>query len=639
MARFLRQSTSADVPIGPFLDSTDGNTPETGLTLTQPDIRLKKNAAAWAQKAAAQTLSHEENGNYEVTLDATDTNTIGLLRLHVHESGALPVWEDFHVLDEAVYDVMFGTVALATATNITAAAGVAVSSLGANVITAASMAADVATELQSGLATAAALTTVSGQVTSLQSGVHVSSVADGVLTFIKFSQSFWDGITSYVWGASVGAFGTISDSFASAIAELWSRPAGGSSLTAAEVWASSARTLTAATNITSTGGTTVPQTGDAFARLGAPVGASISVDIAGVQSVTTNVQGRLPADLIGGRMDAHVGSIATGVISFSKFSQTYWDGITSYVWTASVGASAQTSDSFASAIAEMWSKSHGAGDVWDVLLSTHLVAGTTGFALNAAGSAGDPWGTALPGAYGAGTAGKIIGDNINATIGSRLATAGYTAPDNTTIGAISGRIPGALVDGRMSSHTEAISDGVLSFSKFTQTFWDGIVSYVWGASVGAFGTVSDSFASAIAELWSRPASSGITAADVWASPTRLLTAGTNIALAKGTGVTGFNDLSASDVRGAVGLAGANLDTQLDSLPTAAENADAVWDEAVDGAVTARQSLRLSNAALGGKASGLATTNAKFRDLADTKDRIDATVDTSGNRTAVTRDLT
>lgn len=48
--------------------------------------------------------------------------------------------------------------------------------------------------------------------------------------------------------------------------------------------------------------------------------------------------------------------------------------------------------------------------VWDEVLSGHLTAGTTGNALNGAGSAGDPWGTALPGAYGAGSAGKLIGD-------------------------------------------------------------------------------------------------------------------------------------------------------------------------------------------------------------------------------------
>lgn len=107
MARELRQSTAVDLPIGPFVDSTDGITAETGLTITQPDIRLKKNAAAWAQKNAAQTLSHEENGFYEVTLDATDTNTLGLLRLAVFEAGAMPVWEDFLVITQAEWDAKY----------------------------------------------------------------------------------------------------------------------------------------------------------------------------------------------------------------------------------------------------------------------------------------------------------------------------------------------------------------------------------------------------------------------------------------------------------------------------------------------------------------------------------------------------
>ncbi|HLF76001.1 MAG TPA: hypothetical protein VJB57_00785, partial [Dehalococcoidia bacterium] len=106
MAMIIRQSTSIDVAIGPFLDETDGKTAETGLTLTQPDIRLKKNGGAWAQKAAAQTLSHEEAGWYELTLDATDTNTVGQLIVAVHESGALPVWREFCVLEEAIYDAL-----------------------------------------------------------------------------------------------------------------------------------------------------------------------------------------------------------------------------------------------------------------------------------------------------------------------------------------------------------------------------------------------------------------------------------------------------------------------------------------------------------------------------------------------------
>jgi hypothetical protein len=113
--RLLRQSTSVSVPIGPFLDATDAVTAETALTITQPDVRLKKNGGAWAQKNAAQTLPHQENGYYDVTLDATDTNAPGLMRLAVHESGALPVWEDFIVLTQNVWDALFGSAKLQVA--------------------------------------------------------------------------------------------------------------------------------------------------------------------------------------------------------------------------------------------------------------------------------------------------------------------------------------------------------------------------------------------------------------------------------------------------------------------------------------------------------------------------------------------
>ena len=58
-----------------------------------------------------------------------------------------------------------------------------------------------------------------------------------------------------------------------------------------------------------------------------------------------------------------------------------------------------------------------ADQVWEETLADHSgTAGSTAEALNAAGAAGDPWTTALPGAYGAGSAGKIIGDNINAPL-------------------------------------------------------------------------------------------------------------------------------------------------------------------------------------------------------------------------------
>lgn len=69
------------------------------------------------------------------------------------------------------------------------------------------------------------------------------------------------------------------------------------------------------------------------------------------------------------------------------------------------------------------------------------------------------------------------------------------------------------------------------------------------------------------------------------------------------------------------------------------SASDVWAAAVDGATTAAESLRLSNSALGGKLSGAGTGTETVRDLADSKDRLTYTVDTDGNRSAVTRDLT
>lgn len=69
-------------------------------------------------------------------------------------------------------------------------------------------------------------------------------------------------------------------------------------------------------------------------------------------------------------------------------------------------------------------------DVWDATASSHNTAGTTGNKLNSAASAGDPWLTSVPGAYGAGTAGQIIGS-----------------------------LPGSVWDVAIASHTSAGSTG------------------------------------------------------------------------------------------------------------------------------------------------------------------------------------
>ena len=56
------------------------------------------------------------------------------------------------------------------------------------------------------------------------------------------------------------------------------------------------------------------QTGDAFARLGAPAGASVSADILAAQTDLDNIQTRLPAALVAGRMDSDVAVVQAGAI-------------------------------------------------------------------------------------------------------------------------------------------------------------------------------------------------------------------------------------------------------------------------------------------------------------------------------------
>lgn len=70
--------------------------------------------------------------------------------------------------------------------------------------------------------------------------------------------------------------------------------------------------------------------------------------------------------------------------------------------------------------------------------------------------------------------------------------------------------------------------------------------------------------------------------------------------------------------------------------------DALLDmpDGVEGSLTLRGWLRLAAAVLFNEASGLDTTTAVYRDFADSKNRISATVTIDGNRTALgTRDQT
>lgn len=102
------------------------------------------------------------------------------------------------------------------------------------------------------------------------------------------------------------------------------------------------------------------QTGDAFERLGAPDGASVSVDVAAVKMDTaailvdtgTTLDGRIPAALVSGRMDSSVGAMASGVVTNTAIAAD------------AIGASELAAD----AVTEI------AAGVWAVVIETGFTA-------------------------------------------------------------------------------------------------------------------------------------------------------------------------------------------------------------------------------------------------------------------------
>jgi len=100
-------------------------------------------------------------------------------------------------------------------------------------------------------------------------------------------------------------------------------------------------------------------------------------------------------------------------------------------------------------------------------------------------------------------------------------------------------------------------------------------------------------------------------------------------------VSGRIDASVGAMASGVVTATAIATNAIDADALAADAVDEILDEAVEGSYTLRHMIRLMGAALLGEVSGAGTTEVTFRDAADAKTRIVATVDADGNRSAVT----
>ena len=220
----LKQSTAFTWKAGPFVDDTDGKTPETALSIAQADIRLAKAGGDYAQSHNAAGATHDEYGCYDVPLDATDTNTVGHLRVTIQKSGALPVWQDFFVKPANVYDAECGSDLLdvnvskineASQTAGDVAALITALDIPADPPSAADIADAVLDEAAAGhtgviatnldAAISSRSTFAGGAVASVTAGVTVATNADKTGYSLSVTPPTKEEISTKVWGETVRA--------------------------------------------------------------------------------------------------------------------------------------------------------------------------------------------------------------------------------------------------------------------------------------------------------------------------------------------------------------------------------------------------------------------------------------------------
>jgi hypothetical protein len=199
---FLKQSTaSQEVLIGPFLDDTDGKTAETGLTIANTDIKIWKHGATTLANKNSGGATHISGGIYSMVLDATDTDTVGMMEIFVSISGALPCKKQpLQVVEEVIYDAYYadGATGLLPA-NVTQISG---DTTAADTLELFAEALDQATgQLDSGSLAAGTLTEAAFASNFGDTGVTFPKMIEMVVAFVagKVSRSSAAGVTTLTY--------------------------------------------------------------------------------------------------------------------------------------------------------------------------------------------------------------------------------------------------------------------------------------------------------------------------------------------------------------------------------------------------------------------------------------------------------
>jgi len=232
-------------------------------------------------------------------------------------------------------------------------------------------------------------------------------------------------------------------------------------------------------------------------------------------------------------------AVAAGVPAASAVADAVWDEALSGHATGGTAGAALSAASAPSA-ADV------ADAVWDETLSGHAGVGSAGAALSAAGGSGDPWATALPGAYGAGTAGAIIGTTIPAAIDA--------------------------VDNYVDSEVTALTNELAKVPKS-----DGTASWNSTALAAIQGECTDAL-----EAYDPPTKAELDAADdAVLTAIGNLPTDADVQTAAGAALTAYDPPTRTEATSDKAEIIAALPAGGDA-PTAAAVADAVWDEALAG---------------------------------------------------------
>ena len=360
--QFLRQNTAVMVIVGPFYDKTDGVTIETGLTITNERITLTAatddgsaptnilDNITGATAATANDLNYitgNDAGMMQLELAAADTNRVGRMLLSITDAANhVPVFHEYFLLPQAIYDWLTGVI-VPLPSNMTQILGTAVATpataglLDVNVkqISTDGTAADNAELMFDGTGYAGGTTKLGVDAVAL-SGDSVA--ADN-------AESFFDGTGYAGTGNTIPTVTTLTNAnpTAAAVADaVWDEDA-----TAHQTLGSYGQAIgdpVADTNtiykavVTDATGATVGVDVVAVKADTAAIGAAgagltalatqasvntiddfldteiaaLVTDVAAILVDTgTTLDGRIPAALVGGRIDASVGAMAANVMT------------------------------------------------------------------------------------------------------------------------------------------------------------------------------------------------------------------------------------------------------------------------------------------------------------------------------------